>query len=120
MRYNKDIKTIDQYISSFPSNIQNTLEAIRATIKKAAPNATEAIRYAMPTFRLKRNLVHFAAHKKHIGFYPAPSGINNFKEELKNYNTSKGTIQLDFDQPIPHDLIYKIVAFRVAEENAKK
>jgi uncharacterized protein YdhG (YjbR/CyaY superfamily) len=120
MKYNKDIKTIDEYIEMFPLEVQNILKKIRITIQEAAPQATEAIRYGMPTFRLHGNMVHFAAHKEHIGFYPAPSGIINFTEELKAYNTSKGTIQFDFNKPIPYNLIQKIVIFRVAEQNAKK
>jgi uncharacterized protein YdhG (YjbR/CyaY superfamily) len=120
MKHNKNIKTIDDYISGYPKKVQEILEAIRNTIKMATPEANEAIRYAMPTFRLKHNLVHFAAHKHHIGFYPSPSGVENFKEELKGYNISKGTIKFEFDKPIPHDLIHKIVSFRVLEENAKK
>ena len=120
MKYNKDIKTIDEYIALFSLEIQNILKKIKETIKQAAPEATEAIRYSMPTFRLNGNMVHFAAHKEHIGFYPAPSGITNFVEDLKEYNTSKGAIQFNLSKPIPYDLIHKIVTFRVTEQNAKK
>jgi uncharacterized protein YdhG (YjbR/CyaY superfamily) len=120
MKNYKDINTIDDYIVLFPLEIQNILKKIRVNIQQAAPEATEAIRYSMPTFRLHGNMVHFAVHKNHIGFYPAPSGITNFVEDLKAYNTSKGAIQFHLSKPIPYDLIHKIVRFRVAEQNAKK
>ncbi|HEY0740997.1 MAG TPA: DUF1801 domain-containing protein [Chryseosolibacter sp.] len=115
-------QTIDEYIAEFPSDVQKKLRDIRATIKKAAPKAEEKISYAMPTFALHGNLVHFAGYKNHIGFYPAPSGISNFKEELSKYETSKGAIQFPLDKPIPLTLVSKIVKFRVAEnvEKAKK
>lgn len=115
-------ETIDEYIAEFPADVQKKLKDIRATIKKAAPKAEEKISYAMPTFALHGNLVHFAAYKSHIGFYPAPSGISNFKEELSKYETSKGAIQFPLDKPIPLTLVSKIVKFRVAEnlENAKR
>ena len=111
---------IDAYIAAFPPDIQASLQAIRATIRAAAPEATEAISYAMPTFKLHGNLVHFAAFKNHIGFYPAPSGIENFKDQLASYKTSKGALQFPLDRPIPHALIAEIVRFRVREntENA--
>lgn len=107
--------TIDAYIAAFPEDIQERLQAIRATIRAAAPEATEAISYGMPTFRLYGNLVHFAAFKNHIGFYPAPSGIENFKEQLVSYKTSKGALQFPLDRPIPHELVAEIVRFRVDE-----
>ena len=88
---------------------------MQATIGKAAPNATEAIKYAMPTFVLHGNLVHFAGYQNHIGFYPAPSGIEVFKKELTAYKTSKGAIQFPLDKPLPLSLITKIVKFRVNE-----
>lgn len=108
-------KSIDEYIAGFPSEIQAKLEKIRATIKKAAPQAEEAIKYMIPTFVLKGNLVHFAAFKNHIGFYPAPRGIEAFKEELAEYEAGKGTIQFPLDKPIPYHLIGKIVKFRVKD-----
>lgn len=108
-------KTIDEYIASFPLDIQEKLNKIRKTIKDAAPEATEKISYMLPTFYLKRNLVHFAAFKNHIGFYPAPSGVENFKDELTGYKTSKGAIQFPLDKEIPYDLISRIVKFRVKE-----
>ena len=109
-------KNIDEYIGSFPKDIQKTLEQLRATIKKAAPAAEEKISYAMPTFVLNGNLVHFAAYKNHIGFYPSPSPIEVFKDDLTGYITSKGAIQFPIDQPLPLDLITKIVRFRVKEK----
>ena len=112
--------TIDEYIATFPNDIQEILKDLRATIRAAAPDAQERIAYQMPTFTLKGNLVHFAAFKNHIGFYPAPSGIENFKDQLASYKTSKGALQFPLDRPIPHALIAEIVRFRVREntENA--
>ncbi|MDG3546309.1 iron chaperone [Methanobacterium formicicum] len=115
----KKIQTVDEYISSFPPDIQGILEEMRETIRESAPEAEETISYGMPTFRLKGNLVHFAAYKNHIGFYPTPSAINVFKEELSHYNTSKGTVQFPLDEPVPLDLVRKMVLFRV-QENLKK
>jgi uncharacterized protein YdhG (YjbR/CyaY superfamily) len=108
-------KNIDEYIAGFPSNVQEILEKIRMTIRKAAPDAEETIKYQIPTFTLKGNLVHFAAYKKHIGFYPAPRGIEKFKNELSVYEGGKGTVQFPLDKPIPLALISKIVKFRVKE-----
>jgi len=111
-------ESIDEYIATFPREVQATLEKLRQTIQKAAPDATEKISYQMPTFYLNGNLVHFAAYKSHIGFYPAPSGIVAFQDELKKYKTSKGAIQFPIDEAIPHALVKKIVQFRV-KENTK-
>lgn len=111
--------SIDEYIATFPEETQKILEQIRATIKAAAPEAQEKISYQMPTFFLKGNLVHFAGYKTHIGFYPTPSGIENFKNELSSYEQAKGSVQFPLDQPIPYDLISKMVAFRVKENLAK-
>jgi uncharacterized protein YdhG (YjbR/CyaY superfamily) len=108
-------QTIDQYIAGFPADVQQILQQIRQTIREAAPDAQEAISYQMPTFKLYGNLVHFAAYKKHIGFYPTPSGIEAFKDELAPYASSKGAVQFPLDQPMPNDLIRRIVTFRVAE-----
>jgi uncharacterized protein YdhG (YjbR/CyaY superfamily) len=108
-------ESIDAYIALFPAEIQQKLQQIRAVIKQAAPEASEKISYQMPTFYLNGNLVHFAAFKHHIGFYPAPSGIEIFNEELAMYRTSKGAIQFPLDKPIPFDLVRAIVEFRVAE-----
>jgi uncharacterized protein YdhG (YjbR/CyaY superfamily) len=115
-------ETIDEYIAGFPKDIQKLLKEMRATIKKAAPKAEEAIKYAMPTFVLNGNLVHFAAFKNHIGFYPAPQGIEEFKKELSKYKGAKGSVQFPLDQPLPLSLVTKIVKFRVAKnlEKAKK
>ena len=111
--------TIDEYIANFPKGIQDTLQELRATIKNAAPEAEEAISYQMPTFKLKGNLVHFAAYKNHIGFYPTPSGIEKFKEELSAYEGAKGSVKFPIDQPLPLDTIAKIVKFRVTENLEK-
>lgn len=113
------INTIDLYIATFDENTQLILQQLRQQIKAAAPAATETINYGMPTFVLEGNLVHFAAYKKHIGFYPAPSGIEKFKEQLLNYTTSKGAIQFPIDKPLPFKLITQIVKFRVLENTEK-
>jgi uncharacterized protein YdhG (YjbR/CyaY superfamily) len=115
-------KDIDEYVARFPDDVQDILEKIRATIKEAAPEAVERISYQMPTFALEGNLVHFAAHKSHIGFYPTPSGIEEFKKELTPYIGGKGSVKFPLDQPIPYDLITEIVRFRVKEnlERAEK
>ncbi|SCZ81775.1 MGMT family protein [Acidaminobacter hydrogenoformans] len=106
---------IDDYISQFEPDIQRLLREIRSVIQAAAPEAEEAISYQMPTYVYHGNLVHFAAFKNHIGFYPAPSGIEAFKEEIAKYKWAKGSVQFPLDQPIPLDLIRRIVLFRVAE-----
>jgi len=111
--------TIDEYIAGFPAETQVLLQQVRATVQAAAPDATEAIRYAIPTFILNGNLVHFAGFKNHIGFYPAPTGAEAFKNELSVYKTGKGSVQFPLDQPMPLDLISRIVQFRVAEVSQK-
>lgn len=111
--------SIDEYIATFPEDIQKKLQTVRETIKAEAPEAQEKISYQMPTFYLHGNLVHFAAFKNHIGFFPIPSGIEAFKQELSAYETSKGGIRFPFNQPLPLDLITRMVKFRVAE-NLKK
>ena len=111
--------SIDEYIATFPKDIQKILEELRATIKAAAPDSEEKISYQMPTFFLNGNLVHFAAFKKHIGFYPTPSGIEAFKKELSVYDGAKGSVQFPIDEPMPLKLISRIVKFRAAE-NIKK
>lgn len=108
-------QNIDEYISRFPEEIQGLLQQVRATIKAAAPKATEAISYQMPTFKLQGNLIHFAAFKKHIGLYPTSSGTAAFEKELAAYDVSKGTIRFPYGQPIPFDLIETITRFRVQE-----
>lgn len=115
MMKKKDVGTIDEYILSFPQDIQEILQNIRQTIREVAPGAEERISYRMPTFRLHKNLVHFAALKNHIGFYPTPSGIIAFESELSEYETSKGAVRFPLDQPIPYDLIRKITLYRVKE-----
>ena len=119
-------KDVDEYIAGFPKDVQEILEEIRTTIRKAAPGAEETIKYQMPTFTLHGNLVHFAAYKKHIGFYPAPRGVEKFKQALSAYEGAKSTVRFPLDKPIPFGLISKIVKFRVkkslerAEEKRKK
>jgi len=115
----KNPQSIDEYIANFPQEIQEILQELRATIHGAAPGAEEAISYQMPTFKLEGNLVHFAAYKNHIGFYPTPSGIENFKEELSAYEGAKGSVKFPINQPLPLDTIAKIVKFRV-KENLEK
>lgn len=112
-------KNIDEYIAGFPENIQEILQEIRVTIKRAAPGAEETISYQMPTFVLKGNLVHFAAYKRHIGLYPAPTGTEEFNEQLSAYRAEKSSVRFPLDEPIPFDLISQIVRCRVAE-NLKK
>jgi uncharacterized protein YdhG (YjbR/CyaY superfamily) len=110
---NKVPETIDEYIAGFPKDIQTMLKRVRATVKKAAPKATEAIKYAIPAFVLNGNLIFFAAFKKHISVYPAPRGVESFKKELSAYEGGKGTVQFPVDKPLPLALISKIVKFRV-------
>ncbi len=112
-------RTIDEYIAGFPRDVQALLKKVRATIRKAAPDAVEAIKYRMPTFVLNGNLVHFAGFQKHIGFYPVPTGIEAFKRELSAYKGGKGSVQFPLDKPIPYNLISRIVRFRV-KENLKR
>jgi uncharacterized protein YdhG (YjbR/CyaY superfamily) len=118
----RQYQTIDEYIGTFPEDVRNRLQTIRQTIQELAPEAEEAIKYQMPTFVLHGNLVHFAAFKSHIGFYPTPSGTETFKQELTPYKTAKGSIQFPLDQPLPMPLIRRIVKFRVKEnlERSKK
>jgi uncharacterized protein YdhG (YjbR/CyaY superfamily) len=109
-------KDIDEYIAGFPSDVQELLEKLRRTIRKAAPGVEEKISYQIPTFTLKgRYLIYFAAYKKHIGLYPAPRGVEEFKEELSGYEGGKGTVRFPFDKPIPYDLVRRIVKFRVKD-----
>jgi uncharacterized protein YdhG (YjbR/CyaY superfamily) len=120
MESNKSsFNSIDEYIATFPEDIQKILEELRTTIKACAPEAQEKISYQMPTFALKGNLVHFAAWKRHIGFYPTPSGTQAFKEELSIYESAKGSIQFPIDKPLPLELISRMVKFRVAENLQK-
>lgn len=113
-------ETIDEYIASFDGNTQDILKKFRENIQKRAPEATESMSYGMPTFKLYgHNLVHFAAFKNHIGFFPAPSGIDALADETKPYRTGKGTMQFQFNQPIPWDLVLKIVDYRIKENENK-
>jgi uncharacterized protein YdhG (YjbR/CyaY superfamily) len=107
--------SIDEYILQFPPEVQEILNTLRKVIKESAPDAQEKISWQMPTYVLHGNLVHFAAHKNHIGFYPAPSGIDAFKHELSEYKGAKGSVQFPIKKPLPYELISKIVKFRVAE-----
>lgn len=119
-RPKKVFKTIDEYIAAFPQNVQSILKDIRQAIRDSAPEAVESISYQIPTFKLNGNLVHFAALKNHIGFYPTPTAIDEFKKELSNYKVSKGTIKFPIGEPIPFDLIKRIVKFRVRENLDKR
>jgi uncharacterized protein YdhG (YjbR/CyaY superfamily) len=111
-------ESIDEYISKFPPEIQKTLKTLRKVIKESAPDTEEKISYQMPTFTLNgKNLVHFAAYKNHIGFYPTPGGIEAFKKELSEYKGAKGSVQFPINKPIPYELITRIVKFRVAENS---
>ncbi len=116
MRSHEDAtRSIDEYIAACPEHVQALLKTIRATIRAAAPDAVERISYQMPAFALKGNLVYFAAMKNHIGFYPTSSGIEAFAQELSQYETTKGAVRFSLNQPLPLELISKIVKFRVAE-----
>ena len=118
----KDIKVenIDEYISGFPNDIQKKLEEVRTAIRKAAPEAKETIKYTIPTFTLKSNLVSFAAYKNHIGLYPAPREVDAFKKELSAYKGNKSTLQLPLDKPVPVTLISRIVKFLVKRDLEKE
>jgi uncharacterized protein YdhG (YjbR/CyaY superfamily) len=115
----KKSNEIDKYIAGFPPEIQERMEQVRETIRKAAPIAEEVISYKMPAYKLNGVLVYFAGYKNHIGFYPTSSGIRNFEEELTDYQWSKGAIQFPHDKKLPHKLIEKIVKFRVKEDSEK-
>lgn len=113
------LENISAYISNFPDQVQHLLEELRETIRKAAPEAEETINYGIPTFTLNGNLVHFAAYKNHIGFYPAPSGIEAFKAELSGYEMAKGSVKFPINKPLPLELIRRIVDFRRQENLGK-
>lgn len=112
-------QTIDEYVKTFPKNIQKILGTVRQVIKKSAPAAEEAISYQIPTFKLNGNLVHFAAFKNHIGFYPGAEAVKIFQEEIASYKSSKGAIQFPIDKPMPLTLIRKIVEYRVKVNSSK-
>ena len=116
----KVFRTMDEYIVTFPRNVQVILKELRRTIRDSAPEAEEAITYGMPAFKLNGNLVFFAAFKNHIGFYPTPSAIEAFKEELSDYEVSKGTIRFPMNRPVPLDLVRRIVTYRVKENQNRK
>jgi uncharacterized protein YdhG (YjbR/CyaY superfamily) len=111
--------TIDDYIAEFPSAIAKRLTAMRRTIRKHAPDATERISYRIPTFYMGGNLVHFAGFANHVGFYPGPTGIEAFRDELARFKGAKGSVQFPHDEPLPLDLVAEIVKFRVEENTAK-
>lgn len=110
---------INDYIAGFPAEVQEKLQKVRQAIRAAAPEAQEKISYQMPTFWLEGNLVHFAGYKRHIGFYPTPSGISQFEEQLAGYKRSKGAVQFPLDEPVPYELIAEITRFRVTENLAR-
>lgn len=110
-----NVETIDAYIKQFPEDVQEKLAQMREVIRNAAPKAEEAMKYAIPTFVQEGNLVHFAAFKNHIGFYPAPSALVEFKKELSRYKGSKGAVQFPLDQPLPLALVKRIVKYRIKE-----
>lgn len=112
-------QTIDEYIAGYPPEVQKRLEAIRAAVREIAPEAQETIKYGIPTFVMHGNLVHFGAFKHHIGFYPTPAGLEQFDEQLRQYKRSKGTVQFPLDQPLPLDLVRRITAYRVKENQDK-
>jgi uncharacterized protein YdhG (YjbR/CyaY superfamily) len=113
--------TMDEYIASFPPEIQEKLQGIRAVIRRTVPDAEEAIRYGIPTFRLDgSNLVHFAAFKDHLSYFPTSSGVAKFRKELSSYTLSKGTIQFPPGKPVPYDLVERITRFRAEESRKKK
>ena len=111
--------SIDEYIAKFPPETQTLLRELRALIRASAPDATETISYAIPTFDLNGHLVHFAGYERHIGFYPTGSGVAAFKEELKPYKSGKGSVQFPLGRPLPSGLIRRIVEFRVEENIAR-
>src|SRR3989449_7980116 len=116
----KRFKTIDEYIQASPTDVQGILQSLRLTIRKAAPEAVETISYQMTTFKLNgRGLVYFAAFKNHIGFYPIPAGGEALEKELSAYKEGKGSVQFPIDQPVPYDLVRRIVTFRVNENLGK-
>jgi uncharacterized protein YdhG (YjbR/CyaY superfamily) len=116
----KGFKTIDEYIATFPNNVQSILQELRQVIRDSAPEAEETISYQIPAFKLNGILVWFAAFKNHIGFYPKSSATEAFKKELSDYEVSKGTIRFPLDKPIPFELVRKIVKHRVEENLSKK
>ena len=115
----KVFKTIDEYIATFPKNVQVVLEELRQAVRDSAPEAEEVISYQMPAFKLKGILVWFGAFKNHVGFFPTVSAVETFKEELSDYEVTKGTVRFPLNKPIPFDLVKKMVKFRVKENLAR-
>ena len=120
MESRRHFQTIDEYINTFPKEVQDILEKLRQTIQKAAPGATQTINYGIPTFQLHGNLVHFGAYKNHLGFYPTPGAIEAFKKELSGYKGAKGSVQFPINQPLPLELIRTIVKYRMKENEERK
>jgi len=117
---NAQLRTVDEYIMSFPANVRPVLQKLRETVHEAAPEAEETISYQMPAFRQNGVLVYFGGFKNHIGFYPTPSGTENFQQELSPYKAGKGSIRFPLNKPLPYDLVKKIVKFRLKENSSKK
>ncbi len=115
----QNYSSIDAYLKQFSPEVVAKLQTLRQMIQTLAPQAEEAIRYGMPTFRLNGNLIHFAAYENHIGLYPTPAPIKAFAKELKSYKTTKGAIQFPIDKPLPTMLIKKIVKYRVQQNVIK-
>jgi len=113
------LRNIDEYIAGFPPDVQKILQKIRLTIRKAAPEAEETMKYQMPTFTLNGNLVYFAVYQKHIGMYPVPAGTKKFQQNIARYRSAKSSARFLLDEPIPFDLISQIVKFRVKENQAR-
>lgn len=113
------VNNVDEYLAGFPAEVREAMQQVRAAIKTAAPEAEETIAYAMPAYRLNGPLVYFAGYKNHVGFYATPTGHEAFGEELSRYRQGKGSVQFPLDEPMPLDLIARIVKFRVAENLAK-
>ena len=116
----RQFKTMDEYMNAFPEDVRRILNELRQAIKEVAPAAEETINYQIPTFTLNGNLVHFAAFQNHIGFYPTPSGMEAFKNELSGYKRAKGSVQFPIDEPLPLPLIRRIVEYRVKENLERK
>lgn len=116
----KPVASIDEYIGRYPAEVQEILQKVRQAIRETAPEAEEAMQYGIPTFKLHGSLVHFGMFKEHLGFYPTPSGISGFKDELKPYKHAKGSVRFPLDEPIPYELIKRITAFRVKEQTGEK
>ncbi len=112
-------KDVDEYIAAYPKEVQKLLQQMRATIKKAVPDAKEVISYGMPAYKQNKVLVYFGAHTSHIGFYPTSSGIREFEEEFSGYKYSKGAVQFPLDEPLPLELVTKVVKFRLQEDSLK-